>query len=371
MSRKHGPGARAGGGSARGAASGPGGGPAGRPARGDRLLADLDRGFGALEHGDVEAASTILDRCRRIDRKHEGVIQLAAALADAVGDAEEAIVQYEALAELRPSDPLPRICLARLELHARENPDGALDLLEAAAELIDDEADLIEAVYVKTEALLAREDLAEARETLAELATSAIDDPDLALDLAELAIAAEDAAAAQRWIATAQQLDPVAQDLRADALHALGRVHELAGDRAAMVAAWQEVRQLDLAAPPGEVHTTEDEIERIATATLAELPPRIREHLERVPILIADAPSDDVIADGFDPRLLGLFQGTPMPEDGALAPTVTTIQLFKRNLERAAADADHLAEEIRITVLHETAHYFGLDDDDLRALGLD
>jgi predicted Zn-dependent protease with MMP-like domain len=49
---------------------------------------------------------------------------------------------------------------------------------------------------------------------------------------------------------------------------------------------------------------------------------------------------------------------------------VTTILLFKTNLERYAQDAEHLAEEIRITVLHETAHYFGLDDDDLEEIGL-
>ena len=52
-------------------------------------------------------------------------------------------------------------------------------------------------------------------------------------------------------------------------------------------------------------------------------------------------------------------------------PLVTNILLFKRSLERFATDEDHLAEEIRITVLHETAHYFGLDEDDLEALGLD
>jgi predicted Zn-dependent protease with MMP-like domain len=82
-------------------------------------------------------------------------------------------------------------------------------------------------------------------------------------------------------------------------------------------------------------------------------------------------PSEALVGDGIDPRLLGLFQGTPMPDDGALAPSVTNILLFRGNLQRACADADHLAEEIRITVLHETAHYFGLDEDDLEALGLD
>lgn len=336
--------------------------------RTDRLLADLERGFSALEAGKVDAAAAVVDRCRRIDRKHPDVIALAAGVADASGDTDEAVAQYRALAELRPDDPMPRICLARLELHEREDPDAALDLLEAAFAFIDEEADLVEAIYVKTEALLARGEAEQARATLAELASSVIDDGDLALDLAELALSAEDPAAAARWIEAARRAAP---ELEADALHAFGRVHEAGGDRPAMIAAWQEVRRLDLAAPAGEVHASEDEIERIASETLAELPQKIRDHLARVPILIDELPSEDLVGDGLDPRLLGLFQGTPMPEDGALAPVVTNILLFKRNLERFASDAEHLAEEVRITVLHETAHYFGLDEDDLEALGLD
>lgn len=336
--------------------------------RTDRLIADLERGFAALEDGKLDTASGILERCRRIDRKHPDVVALAAGVADASGDAEEAMEQYRTLAELRPDDPMPRICLARLELHDQGDADAALDHLAAAFDFIDEEADLIEAIYVKTEALLARGELPEARATLGELASSVIEDGELALDLAELALLAEDPPAAVRWLEAARKADP---GLEAEVLHALGRAHELAGDRAAMIAAWREVRRLDLAAPPGEVHTTEDEVERIASEALAELPEEIRRHLERVPILIDDAPSEDLIADGLDPRLLGLFQGTPMPEDGALAPTVTNILLFKRNLERSAEDIEHLAEEIRITVLHETAHYFGLDEDDLVALGLD
>lgn len=335
----------------------------------DRMHADLERGFEALEDGDLAAAATIVERCRRIDRRHPEVVMLAAAVADARGDTEEALAQYRALAELQPDEPMPRISIARIELHDLGDADAALDTLEAAFDFIDDEADLIEAIYVKTEALIARGEAAPARAALAELASSVIDDPHLALDLADLALEAEDPAAAERWIELALAgADPA---LRAEALHLRGRVHEHAGDRAAMIAAWQEVRRLDAAAPAGDLHISEDEVERIALATLAELPAQIREKLERVPILIDDLPGEELIADGFDPRLLGLFQGVPMPDDGALAPTVTNILLFKRNLERASADHEHLAEEIRITVLHETAHYFGLDEDDLEALGLD
>jgi predicted Zn-dependent protease with MMP-like domain len=333
----------------------------------ERLLSDLERGFEALEAGKIDTAASIVERCQRIDRKNPDVVALAAAVADASGDLDDALAQYRLLRELRPDDPMPRICVARLELQGLGDPDAALDTVQTAFDFIDEEADLIEAIYIKAQALVARGEPAEARVALAEIASSVIDDGELALDLAELALSAEDPDAAKRWIEIAER-DP---DLHADAQHALGRVHEFTGDRAAMVAAWLEVRRLDLAAGPGPLVISDDDVEQIALQTLAELPPEIREKLERVPILIDDVPSEALVADGIDPRLLGLFQGTPMPEDGALAPTVTNILLFRGNLQRACVDADHLAEEIRITVLHETAHYFGLDEDDLEALGLD
>lgn len=336
--------------------------------RTDRLVADLDRGFDALEEGKLDVATTVLERCRRIDRKHPGVVALAAALAEAEEDFETALEHYRTLVELEPDDPAPRINIARIELHALGDADAALDSVEAAFDFIDEESDLIEAIFVKTEALIARDELVTARETLGELASSVIDDGELALDLGALALGAEDPVAAKRWIDVARKHDSA---LEADALHLLGQVHELTGDRPAMIAAWQEVRRLDKAAPPGDLEISEDGLEQIAAATLAELPPKIREHLERVPIMIDDLPSEELVEDGLDPRLLGLFQGTPMPDDGGAQPSVTTILLFKTNLERAAMDEDHLAEEIRITVLHETAHYFGLDEDDLVALGLD
>lgn len=335
--------------------------------RTDRLLADIERGFEALEKGKIEAAATIVERCRRIDRKNPDVVTLAAAVADARGDIEEALSQYRLLVELRPDDPMPRICVARLELHDIGDADAALDSVEAAFDFIDEEADLIEAIFVKTEALLARGEPTSARETLGELASSVIEDPDLALDLGELALSAEDPEAAKRFIEVARK-EP---ELEADALHMLGRVHELTGDRAAMIAAWKQVRTLDFKAPPGKVHVSEDEVERIAAATLEELPANIRQRLENVPIMIDSVPSEEIVDDGYDPRMLGFFQGVPMPEDGGAMPTVTNILLFKTNLERSVVDKEQLADEIRITVLHETAHYFGLDEDDLEALGLD
>jgi predicted Zn-dependent protease with MMP-like domain len=336
--------------------------------RTDRMTTDLARGFEALEAGELEDAAAALDRCRRVDRKHPDVIMLAAALADANGDIEEAIAQYRSLSELRKDDPMPRICIARLELHGIGDADAALETLADAFDFIDEESDLLEAIYIKTEALLVRGDTAAAREAIAELATSVIDDPELALDLAELALAAEDPPTAIKWVDAARALS---SDIDADAHHLLGRIHELADDRPKMIEAWQKVRELDAAAEQPELEVSDDEIEKITLDTLAELPANVREHLEKVPILIDTAPSKEHVDDGIDPRSLGLFQGTPMPEAGGGTPAVTNIVLFKTNLERFASDEDELAEEIRITVLHETAHYFGLDEEDLEAIGLD
>jgi predicted Zn-dependent protease with MMP-like domain/Flp pilus assembly protein TadD len=367
--------------------------------RTERLDRDLERGFAALDAGRLEDAAASLDRCRRIDRGNPDVITLAAAVAEARGDIDEAITQYRALAAVFPDDVPPRLAIARLELHGAGDPDAALATLAAAFDFIDEEDDLIEAVLLKADALIATGELASARATLAELATSAIDDPDLAFDLAEMSIVAEDLGAARRWIAAARALPveppapaevdaldglgdfvddgppPTVEELRnareADALHLLGRVHEAAGERAEMIACWQQVLALDAAAPRRGDSISDDDLEAVVHAALSELPPEVHAKLERVPILVDELPSKDLVAEGLDPRLLGVFQGTPLPEGGDLAATVTTIHLFRTNLANASMDRAMLEHEIRITVLHETAHYFGLDDADLEKIGLD
>jgi len=333
--------------------------------RQDRLTADLERGFTALEEGRIDDAIAASERAQKVDGKHPGARALAAAVADAQGDAEAALAIYRELIEATPDDPMPRICAARIELRDEGDPDKALETLESAFDFIDEERDLLEAILVRTEALIAIDDLEDARASLAELATSVIDEPELALDLAELALAAEDPSSAARYIEIAR----TDKALEADALHLLGRIHEARGEQAEMIAAWKQVRALDAAGPAPQVSISDDEVERIALAALELLPPEVRAKLANVPILIDAQPSDELLADGLDPRILGLFSGTPMTDD--LAPVVTNIHLFKRNLERIAHDLDELAAEITITVLHETAHYFGLEEDDLEQLGLD
>ena len=83
-----------------------------------------------------------------------------------------------------------------------------------------------------------------------------------------------------------------------------------------------------------------------------------------MPVFVEDRPSEALVLEGLDPRTLGLFHGIAMPDQSVLGPgpDAGLIHLFQRNLEREGRGQDDLAEQIRITVLHETAHYFGADE---------
>jgi len=162
----------------------------------------------------------------------------------------------------------------------------------------------------------------------------------------------------------------LAIEASADALHGKGYARSLDGDFEAATQAWLRVMAMDLAAPRPEWALSADEFEAIIEDALAELPRVIRERLVNVPIIAEEYPSRELIEDGVDPRLLGLFAGTPMPFAAEANATLDQVLIFQRNIERIAGDRDTAELEVRITLIHETGHFFGLEDDDLDALGL-
>ena len=100
--------------------------------------------------------------------------------------------------------------------------------------------------------------------------------------------------------------------------------------------------------------------------------PHMAEYPERQRFVVADRPSAEMVAGGIDPRVLGLYHGVPMTRRSTTfgAPYADTIHLFSANLERVCTTRPALAERIRVTVLHETAHFFGYTERQLRLMGL-
>ena len=89
-------------------------------------------------------------------------------------------------------------------------------------------------------------------------------------------------------------------------------------------------------------------------AALDSLPPHIARALENVAVVVEDENPDE-------PDLLGLFQEEPyLP---------AKISIYRLPLEESFPDPRELRDEIRVTVLHELAHYFGIEEDRLGELG--
>ena len=161
--------------------------------------------------------------------------------------------------------------------------------------------------------------------------------------------------------------------VEADARWLLGAALDERRDHKGAAREWLAVLRLDAAAEPDKPRMSHRRFEKVAERALGELPDEILEWLANIPVIVEDRPSEAMVLDGVDPRVLGLFSGVAVPDQSVLGgPTPTgVIHLFQRNLERETRDDEELAEGIRITVLHETAHYFGYDEDDLERLGLD
>jgi predicted Zn-dependent protease with MMP-like domain len=100
-------------------------------------------------------------------------------------------------------------------------------------------------------------------------------------------------------------------------------------------------------------------------AALDELPPHIAEALRNVAVVVEDENPEDC-------DLLGLYHGVPLPERGDMAGALPDkISIYRIPLEESFPDPEELREEIRVTVLHELAHHFGLDEDRIAELGYD
>ena len=106
--------------------------------------------------------------------------------------------------------------------------------------------------------------------------------------------------------------------------------------------------------------TFEDHVRR----ALDSLPSGLREAMSNVEIVVEEENPDD-------PDVFGLYLGIPLPDRHDYAGVLPDkIAIYRRPLEEEFGDdPDLLVDEIRITVVHEIAHHFGIDDDRLAELG--
>ena len=106
-----------------------------------------------------------------------------------------------------------------------------------------------------------------------------------------------------------------------------------------------------------------EEFDELVEQAIAQLPRVFREKLSNVVIEVADLPPRGR-ADGR--MLMGMFQGVPMTEKSVFQATGPDhVVLYQRNIEAASPTRRELVREIRLTLLHELGHFFGLREDEL------
>jgi predicted Zn-dependent protease with MMP-like domain len=113
---------------------------------------------------------------------------------------------------------------------------------------------------------------------------------------------------------------------------------------------------------------------RALREALLELPPMFRDALANVAVVVEEWPSDDLLDElgvPEDDTLYGFYHGVPLPErsvqDSGLLPD--KISVYRGPLMEDFPDRNELCRQIRITLLHEIGHYFGMDEEELSRLG--
>jgi len=109
--------------------------------------------------------------------------------------------------------------------------------------------------------------------------------------------------------------------------------------------------------------------ERIVRETMEGLPDWVLGRIHNLEVLVEEEPTEE--QDPHGERLLGLYDGLSLPERGAdyagVMPDV--VYIFRKPHLELDLPEDELVEEIRRTLLHELAHYFGIEDDHLDHIG--
>lgn len=114
---------------------------------------------------------------------------------------------------------------------------------------------------------------------------------------------------------------------------------------------------------------TREDFEQLVAEALDRVPPELTRLMDNVAVFVEDEPPPE------DPELLGLYEGTPLTERGewyaGVLPDRISIYMGPtlRMCDREEGGRELVVEEVEVTVVHEIAHHFGIDDTRLHELG--
>ncbi|MFF0312904.1 metallopeptidase family protein [Streptosporangium sp. NPDC004379] len=111
------------------------------------------------------------------------------------------------------------------------------------------------------------------------------------------------------------------------------------------------------------IEVSREKFEELVAEALDTIPPELTRVMDNVVVVVVDDPPE--------PGLLGLYTGIPLTERGDWYAGVLPdrIEIYRHPICTMCSSEDEVVREVRITVVHEIAHHFGIDDDRLHELG--
>lgn len=111
------------------------------------------------------------------------------------------------------------------------------------------------------------------------------------------------------------------------------------------------------------IEVSRQRFEELVAEALDTIPPELTAEMKNVVVEVVDDPPE--------PNLLGLYTGIPLTERGDWYSAVLPdrIEIYRNPICEICDTEDHVIDEVQITVVHEIAHHFGIDDDRLHELG--
>lgn len=111
------------------------------------------------------------------------------------------------------------------------------------------------------------------------------------------------------------------------------------------------------------IEVSRQKFEELVAEALDTIPPELMAQMKNVVVEVVDDPPE--------PNLLGLYTGIPLTERGDWYSAVLPdrIEIYRNPICEICDTVDDVVDEVQITVVHEIAHHFGIDDDRLHELG--
>jgi predicted Zn-dependent protease with MMP-like domain len=132
---------------------------------------------------------------------------------------------------------------------------------------------------------------------------------------------------------------------------------------------YEDIRPSEPAMASDSADDNADLFERAVAEALDTLPEMFREEMGNLVVRVEDEPSEETLREANVPEghsLLGLYHGVPLTKQGIAGGGPEVVSIYRGPIERYChGDPERIRDQVHSTVLHEIAHHFGIDHDDM------